>query len=143
MYTDGDTREEPIMAIVTLLAETAAELMTRNPVSLDAETTTDEAAKLLTTSGISAAVVIDAAGRPVGVVTKTDLLTHARHQKTIAATPIQDAMTTAVFTVRTDTPARSVVEQFLALNVHHLFVVDSADTLVGVISPMDVLKKLG
>jgi CBS-domain-containing membrane protein len=52
-------------------------------------------------------------------------------------------MTPAVFSVRPDTPARSVVEQLLALNVHHLFVSDAAGVVVGVISPIDVLKKLG
>ena len=45
--------------------------------------------------------------------------------------------------VITDTPARSVVEQLLALNVHHLFVSDAAGIIVGVISPVDVLRKLG
>jgi CBS-domain-containing membrane protein len=48
-----------------------------------------------------------------------------------------------VFSVKADTPARSVVAQVLALNVHHLFVTDPAGVLVGVISPLDVLKKLG
>ena len=40
--------------------------------------------------------------------------------------------------------ARSVVliEQLLALNVHHLFVTDPAGVVVGVISPIDVLRKL-
>ena len=40
------------------------------------------------------------------------------------------------------TPPRSVVEQLLALNVHHLFVSDAAGVIVGVISPVDVLRKL-
>jgi predicted transcriptional regulator len=34
------------------------------------------------------------------------------------------------------------VEQLLALNVHHLFVVDAAGVIIGVISPVDVLKQL-
>ena len=132
------------MALISLLAENAADLMTRDPVSLEATTTSAEAALVLTSRGFGAAIVIDHAGRPVGVVTKTDLLIHARG-KVLAedTTPVRDVMTTAVFSVRTDTPARSVIEHLLALNVHHLFVMDSSGTLVGVISPVDVLKKLG
>jgi predicted transcriptional regulator len=131
------------MALVTLLAESAADMMSRDPVSLGSAMASAEAAHVLASRGIGAAVVIDAAGHPVGVVTKTDLLIHARGQALDETkTPVSEIMTTAVFTVRNDTSARSVIEQFLALNVHHLFVTDTAGTLVGVISPIDVLKFL-
>jgi CBS-domain-containing membrane protein len=131
---------------ISLLADTAADLMTPGPVSLQDTATAAEAAAFLTARGFGAAVVIDAAGHPVGVVTKTDLLVHARTRGVALEadrTPVRSVMTPAVFSVRQDTPARSVVEQFLALNVHHLFVTDPAGVLVGVISPVDVLRKLG
>ncbi|MBY0512367.1 MAG: CBS domain-containing protein [Gemmataceae bacterium] len=133
-------------APLTLLADTAADLMTPGPVSLVASSTTAEAAAFLTAKGYGAAMVVDAAGRPVGVVTKTDLLVHARQHPAAAgddATKVTAVMTPAVFSVKADTPAGSVVAQFLALNVHHLFVTDAAGAVVGVISPVDVLRKLG
>ena len=134
------------MAPITLLADTAADLMTPGPVSLEDTATAAQAAAFLTARGFGAAVVMDAAGHPVGVVTKTDLLVHARGRGVVLEndhTPVRHLMTPAVFSVKPDTPARSVVGQFLALNVHHLFVTDAAGVLVGVISPVDVLKKLG
>jgi len=134
------------MALITLLAEHAADLMSRDPVSMEQTTTAEEAARALTTHGFGAAVVIDLAGHPVGVVTKTDLVIHDRYKKMIDGTDpttVCDLMTTTVFSVRPDTTAQSVIAQFLALNVHHLFVMDISGTLVGVISPIDVLKKLG
>lgn len=134
------------MPPLTLLADTAADLMTPGPVSLPDAATAADAAAFLTARGFGAAVVVDAAGRPVGVVTKTDLLVHARgHAAALEAdrTPVKNLMTPAVFSVKADTPAKSVVGQFLALTVHHLFVADAAGVLVGVISPVDVLKKLG
>ncbi|MBN9121218.1 MAG: CBS domain-containing protein, partial [Planctomycetes bacterium] len=48
----------------------------------------------------------------------------------------------AVFSVRPDTSAPSVVEPLLEIGVHNLFVTDSGGVVVGVISPVDVLKKL-
>jgi CBS-domain-containing membrane protein len=51
-------------------------------------------------------------------------------------------MTPAVFSVRLDTAARSVVEQLLEMHIEHLFVKDASGVVVGVISPVDVLKKL-
>jgi CBS-domain-containing membrane protein len=52
-------------------------------------------------------------------------------------------MTEGVFSVQESTPARSVVSQMVALNVHHLFVVDGTGVVVGVIGTLDVLRKLG
>lgn len=134
------------MSKVTLLANTAAEIMTPGPVSLSATDTVAEATQFLTEKAFGAAVVIDDAGHPLGVVTKTDVLVHARQRKPGLEpddTPVTEFMTPAVFSVRPDTPARSVIEQLLALNVHHLFVSDAAGIIVGVISPVDVLRKLG
>jgi CBS domain-containing protein len=51
-------------------------------------------------------------------------------------------MTPAVFTVSLETPAREVVRRMLELKVHHLFVIDADLALVGVISPLDVLRRL-
>lgn len=132
------------MPRLVLLADTAAQIMTPGPVSLHATATVGEAARFLTERGFGAAVVIDEAGHPLGVVTKTDLLVHTRERPPGPdETRVTEVMTPAVFSVRPDTPAASVVEQLLALNVHHLFVADADGVIVGVISPVDVLKKLG
>jgi CBS domain-containing protein len=128
-----------------LRAETARDLMTPGPYSLADTDTVEQAAAFLTERGFGAAVVIDQAGHPLGVVTKTDLLVHARELvaggKAEPGT-VLDVMTPAVFSVREETPARSVVEQLVALNVHHLFVTDKGGVVVGVISPFDVVRKL-
>ncbi len=134
------------MVTLTLRAHTASDLMTPGPVSLHASATLDQATKFLIERGFGAAVVIDDAGHPLGVVTKTDVLVHARQRKPGLEpddTPVTDFMTPAVFSVRPKTPAHSVVEQLLALNVHHLFVSDEAGIIVGVISPVDVLRCMG
>lgn len=132
--------------LLTLLASTAADMMTAGPVSLPDTATVADAAAFFTARGFGAAVVTDAAGRPVGVVTRSDLLIHVCGRTAGLdhnPTPVESVMTPTVFSVSADTPARSVVAQLLALNVHHLFVADAAGVLVGIVTPMDVLKKLG
>jgi CBS domain-containing protein len=138
---------------LVLHAWTAADLMTTNPQSLRQNATVAEAAAFLSTRGFSAAPVIDEAGRPVGVVSRTDLL-HHHGQKAVrlfaaprgggseadASVPVQDVMTPAVFCVRADTSAGKVVDKMLALNVRRLFVVDDEGVLVGVVSAFDVLR---
>ncbi|MCS7020823.1 MAG: CBS domain-containing protein [Gemmataceae bacterium] len=133
------------MEPMVLRAQTAAELMTPGPVSLSAQTTAAQAAAFFTDHGYGAAVVIDEAGHPLGVVSKTDLLIHARQRQGSNEpdhTLVTEIMTPAVFSVRPDASARSVVEKLLNLHVHHLFVVDDSGVIVGVISPIDVLRKL-
>jgi CBS domain-containing protein len=159
--------EERGAAPLTLSATTAAEMMTPNPVSIRDIATIKEALALLTDKGISAAPVIDEAGRPVGVLSRTDLLVHEREQVEHVTPPetyerdelaravpagfqvervdealVRDIMTPVVFSVTPETPARTVIRQLLGLNVHRLFVVDGAGVLVGVISTVDVLRQL-
>jgi CBS-domain-containing membrane protein len=146
---------------MVLEAATAADLMSSNPVSIRAQATVAEATAMLTDRGFSAAPVIDEAGRPVGVVSRADILVHHRegHTHTLVGqdeadvpegfeveetdpTLVADIMTPAVFSVPLDAPVDSVIAQMLSLHVHQMFVVDRDGLLVGVISTLDVLRKL-
>jgi CBS domain-containing protein len=145
---------------MTLDATTAADLMTDNPVSIRAEASVMEATALLTDRGFSAAPVIDEAGRPIGVVSRADILVHDREFHRAPVLPegrdmpegfgvedcdravVGDIMTPGIFAVGPDTPTAKVVEQMLALRVHRLFVVDEDGLLVGVVSALDVLRHL-
>src|SRR5207249_7811364 len=73
---------------LVLEAATAEELMTTNPISIHASASVQEALALLTDRGFSAAPVIDDAGRPVGVLSRTDLLVHERERG--ASAPLMD-----------------------------------------------------
>ena len=157
---------------LTLRADTAEDLMTPNPVSIRADAAILEAIALLVDKGFSAAPVIDEAGRPVGVLSKSDILVHDRELvhylvpreysaasdlrldsgealkegfqiENVDSTPVRDLMTPMVFAVAPDTPASKVVTEMVAQKVHRLFVVDGSGVLVGVISALDVLRVLG
>jgi CBS domain-containing protein len=154
--------------VLKLHAETAADLMAANPISVRADANVREALTLLTDKGFSAAPVIDEAGRPVGVLSRSDLLVHEReythhvsrspsffyeeetrgklpegfHEEDVDPTSVRDVMTPAIFSVAPDTPAAKVVQDMVGLRVHRLFVVDADGTLVGVISTMDILRHL-
>jgi CBS domain-containing protein len=157
---------------LVLAAETAAQLMTPNPISLRDVATVREAVALLTDKGFSAAPVIDEAGRAIGVLSRADILVHDREQAEYLApyaeyyhkadlaldsgeelrsgfqvekfdnTQVADLMTPVVFSVAPDSPARRVVEDMLSLKVHRLFVVGPDGILQGVISALDVLRHL-
>jgi CBS domain-containing protein len=146
----------------------AKDLMASNPVSIHRDATVREAVALLADRGFGAMPVIDEAGRPVGVLSRTDILIHEREYVHHACmrddtdwdvfpepswpqgfsievadpTTVAEIMTPAVFTVPLEAPAREVVRRMRELKVHHLFVVDGDLALVGVISPLDVLRHL-
>ena len=140
--------------------------MVPNPISLREDVTIPEAVALMTDRGFSAAPVIDEAGRPIGVLSHTDVMIHEREQVRHAlpaedapadrrqarhegfsieiadSTCVRDIMTPTVFTVKMSTPAADVVKRMCDLKVHHLFVVDDDDSLIGVVSAVDIVRCL-
>jgi CBS-domain-containing membrane protein len=147
-------------ARLTLGPATASELMSPNPISINADAPIDEATALLTDRGFGAAPVIDEAGRPVGVISRADILIHERERlhrlrpstdvvgahgfavEEVDPTLVSDVMTPAVFSVSADTAAELVVRQMCELRVHQLFVVDREGSLIGVISSLDIVRHL-
>lgn len=122
-------------------ARTAEEMMTPGPVSIGYESAVGEAAAFLLRRGISAAPVIDEAGRPVGVVSRSDLLAQypdalADHRR------VHELMTPKIFCVRPHASAREVIDTMTMLGIRRLFVVDESDVLIGVISAWDVVRQL-
>jgi len=151
-----------------MTGKTARDLMTPNPVSIRGSATIPEVLAFLTDTGFSAAPVIDHAGHPIGVVSRTDVVVYERARAAAATdvpgyydhaslaataastcpsgdgqrTPVRasDLMTPAVFSVTPDKPVLQVAEEMVQLNVHRLFVVERGGVLIGVISVLDLLR---
>ena len=159
--------------ILALLEDWRAhDLMTPNPVSICDQAIVKEAAAFLLDNRFSAAPVIDNAGRPVGVLSNTDIVRYERekieHVTTRSAmeqecdfrlasgervrrgfqlegvdgTDVRQIMTPIIFSVAPDTPADEVIQEMLTRKIHRVFVVDQQGVLVGVISPIDIMRKL-
>lgn len=150
----------------------ARTLMTPNPISINARTTVRDALTKLLDKGIHGAAVIDSAGRPIGVISQTDIVRHCHERveyacpvpeyydkdelvlksgdrltegfqvEAVDLTEVREVMTPVVYSVTKDAPASKVVQLMLANHVHRLFVVDEVGTLVGVISALDLLRRL-
>jgi CBS-domain-containing membrane protein len=74
--------------------------MTPNPKSIDQAATVRETAEVLQKNGIHIAPVIDAAGRPIGVVSRTDLLDYwGRRRDRLAALAAGELATNSQRTV--------------------------------------------
>jgi len=138
---------------------TARNIMTHNPVSINERATLQEAAAFLSDRGISAAPVINDAGRPVGVLSRTDIIRFDSEAPRLLGDFINEAhrqsgatrrcsitvgqvMTPDVLSVDVDASLPELCEKMTAGNVHRLFVTAGDATLVGVISALDVLRCL-
>jgi len=132
----------------------ATELMTPNPGSLREDASVRDAVRFLTDKGYSAAPVINDAGRPVGVLSRADILVHDRERADfltsadgpqsppVDAARVRDLMSPFVLVVDPDTRADAVAREMVAFRVHRLFVVDGNGVLIGVISALDLLRRL-
>jgi CBS domain-containing protein len=149
-----------------------SELMTDNPLSIPSGATALEAVQLLTERRFSAAPVINEAGHPVGVVSRTDLIKGLlvpqdidRSQeddwfqcgnrisddtsesvknlnRQLDGVTVSEIMTPMVIGLAPDDSVERAVKLMLTEQVHRLFVMDDDGVLVGVLSTFDILRNL-
>jgi predicted transcriptional regulator len=135
---------------LSLAAETAADLMHGDAISIRHDATLSEALAFFIDHNMNVAPVVGDRGEPLGVLSVTDLLIHVRAcldldrggAGRVEPASAVELMTPTVFTVDARVPAPEVVRDMLQSRVHHLFVTDDTGRIVGVISTCDVLRHL-
>ena len=121
----------------------AREVMARDVFTLPASLSLDEAAWALMHKGVSGAPVRDTDGSVIGVVSNADLVNPERgpddgdQPRTVA-----DVMTPAVIAVEEDDPAVDAVHLMIDHGVHRVLVLDPRGQLLGILTPMDFLRRL-
>ncbi len=121
----------------------AADLMSIDPIVVQPDTTIEEAERLLEEFDITGLPVVDDAGRPIGVISQTDLLATVRPPVgvLIRAKPsglrVGELMSTPAVTVPIMTPLVEAARQMLEAHVHRLVVIDDHGRAVGVLSATD------
>ncbi len=135
-------------------------LMTRNVICVRSDLSVNELIMTLFENGISGAPVVDAGGKPLGVVSKTDLLRDSYEKVELAedkSAPhirgdaedrssvklrVQDLMTTSVASL----PESATVAEAAALmaleGVRRIPILDAQDQVVGIICASDILSWL-
>ncbi|HEV2027965.1 MAG TPA: CBS domain-containing protein [Candidatus Dormibacteraeota bacterium] len=114
--------------------------------------------RLIEENRVSAIPIVDQQGKPVGIVSETDLLLKQirpglesardllhvgkrRHQRAKAlGTVALDVMTSPAITVASDTGLGDAARMMQDKNLRRLVVVDEGDRIAGIVSRSDVLK---
>jgi CBS-domain-containing membrane protein len=129
-------------------AATVANAMNTKPYCVHEDVELREVVALLVEHGISGAPVVDDAGRPIGMVSKTDLLIEDYEQTEEAdGEPLKgrlarDIMTKGAISISERAPLGDAVQLMTEQEVHRLPVVDVGGVVVGVLSTLDILRAL-
>jgi len=112
------------------------ELMTKGVVAMPADSTVGEARRQMESLDVHALPVTDAEGRLVGIVAPDDVM--RGHEPTL---PVSRVMTTSVHTLPPDAPLSSAARMMRQHRHHHIVVLDG-QSIVGMLSSLDLLKQL-
>lgn len=116
-----------------------SDVMSTNLIVVDVHMSLGEAAAVLSEHRISGAPVVSGSAKPLGIVTRADLL-DPRHQG--AQTTVADAMTRVLYAVRPTDSIMAAVRLMATENIHRVVVVDGAGLLSGIVTSMDVMRAL-
>jgi len=115
----------------------AADVMTVPVVSVPPGMRLDALAEMMRAHSIGAVTVADASLRPLGIVTKTDLVQHREQAGRRVRLTAGDIMSRPLRTVDPETPVNAITEIFDGLGITHLPVV-SRGRLVGIVCDEDL-----
>jgi len=126
------------MATPARSAQTAADVMTVNPLCCDADSPVLAAVAIFREADCGAVPVLKG-GMPVGILTDRDVaLALAEHEDALPGLPVSLITTPGLVSVRSDDSLATVVQKFGEGGVRRLLVLDGQERLVGIIGWSDV-----
>ena len=117
------------------------EIMTANVTTATREMTLRDVARLLREGDMGSVPVVEG-GRLVGIVTDRDIVVRAIAEGKGPETPVAEAMTTEIFSVRPDDFAFEAVRLMGDKQVRRIPVVEADGSLAGIISMADVALEM-
>lgn len=104
-----------------------------------AEQTIREALALLARHNVGALIVVEGAGRPVGLLSERDIVREAARNEHVFAKTVGDLMTREVIVGAPHDDLLTVAHTMTEKRIRHLPIVDG-DRLVGIVSIGDIVK---
>lgn len=112
----------------------------RAPVAAGPDASLEEAARLMAQHGVGAVAIVDAAGRPIGIITERDVVRAVASRAPPTAKVVEVGTVGNLLTARLDDDIYDVVKNMRERRIRHLLVVDSEGRLAGVLSIRDFLE---
>ena len=122
------------MKISTILATKGMNVITIGP-----GLSVKEAIALLVKHNIGALVVVDEAGRPIGMFSERDVIHEAARSEQVFSRTVGEVMTKGVITALPSDDVKSVEQTMTNRRIRHLPIMDQGK-LAGIVSIGDVVK---
>jgi CBS domain-containing protein len=126
--------EESRMKVRTILATKSTNVITIRP-----QQSLKEAARLLTEHNIGVLVVVNEAGKLVGIISERDIIRAAARLEDALSQPVKAAMTKEVIIGLPNDDLIAVAHAMTDKGFRHLPIMDQEE-LVGIISMKDIVK---
>ncbi|WP_414620010.1 CBS domain-containing protein [Calothrix sp. CCY 0018] len=149
------------------MLKSVAEVMTREPITVKAETPLREAIKILAEKGISGLPVVDDAGHLIGIISETDLMwqqagvtppayfvifdsviylknpvEYERELHKALGQTVGEVMNEKPITISPDKPLREAAKIMRDRKIHRLPVIDDSQQIVGILSLSDIIRDM-
>lgn len=116
------------------------DIMSKAVLSIDANTTVLDAAKMLEDAEVGAMVVMED-NVPVGIVTDRDLAIKVVAQSTALTAPVKMIMSSPLYSVASDEPVRAVADFMYSRGVRKIPIIDN-DKVLGIVTATDLVRQL-
>lgn len=116
------------------------DIMTRDVLSATPDQTLDSIRFAMSTDFVTGVPVCDAERRVIGVLSKSDLV--EAHDRCWKTSRVGSLMSEKVYAVGENDPAHDALWLMATRGVHRVMVTDDDGVLVGIVTPMDIVKAL-
>jgi CBS domain-containing protein len=136
-----DDVPQPVGAIERSLMEEAVTcLQPLRPLTVEPQTSLDEAIRFMRNHGVGCVLVTDAAGKLTGILTERDLLLKvAVEGRDLTRLQVADCMTPAPESGKPGYPLGYALQRMIVSDIRYLPLVDENDKPLGVVSSRDVI----
>ena len=126
-----------------------SDLMRKKLVNIEESSSVQESANRMKDKNVSSLIVVDANGRPLGLITERDLVRKVCIHDVSASKIInRDIMSSPLISIESKSSQSDAVDIMLQNNVRHLLVVENESSQnvnkpIGIVTPLDFTRSEG
>ena len=126
-----------------------SDLMRKKLVTIEESSSVQESANRMKDKNVSSLIVVDANGRPLGLITERDLVRKVCiHDAPTSKIINRDIMSSPLISIESKSSQSDAVDIMLQNNVRHLLVVDNESSEnvnkpIGIVTPLDFTRSEG
>jgi len=118
-----------------------SEIMARDVIAVTPDLGVEDLEELLLAQNISGAPVVNEVGKPIGIVSKTDLL-HRKSTPGGEGAKVRDIMMRTAYCLAENEPIARAAGLMAFEGIHRVPIVGPRGLVTGVVSPLDVMRWL-